>query len=75
MAAEKLADEMIETADRLAAFPYSNAVYFPIRPLKKEYRKRMVQNYLMFYWVDEEEKCVTLAGVVYVRRNYDRLLF
>ena len=45
-----------------------------IRPLKHEYRKILVQNYLMFYWVDEEKKLVTVARVVYAKRDYGRLL-
>ena len=39
-AAEKLAEELIEAAERTAAFPYANPVYVPIRQLKREYRKR-----------------------------------
>lgn len=73
-AAEKLALEMIEAADGLPAFPYVNAAYIPIKPLKHEYRKLLVQNYIMFYWVDEKEKTVTMARVIYARRDYKKLL-
>jgi toxin ParE1/3/4 len=55
-------------------FPYATPTYQPIRPLKHEYRKILVQNYLMFYWVDEEKKLVTVARVVYAKRDYGRLL-
>ena len=73
-AAERLAVEWIEAAERVLIFPYAHPVYQPIRPLKQEYRKISVQNYLMFYWVDEEKKVVTVARVVYAKRNYGRLL-
>ncbi len=73
-AAEKLSLEFIEAADRLQLFPYANTAYIPIKPLKHEYRKLPVQNYLMFYWVDEERKRVTIARVIYARRNYEKLL-
>ena len=68
-----------DAAARLAAesvltFPYATPAYQPIRPLKHEYRKILVQNYLMFYWVDEEKKLVTVARVVYAKRDYGRLL-
>ena len=66
-----------DAADRLAGvllFPYATLTYQPIRPLKHEYRKILVQNYLMFYWVDEEKKLVTVARVVYAKRDYGRLL-
>ncbi|MCL2368642.1 MAG: type II toxin-antitoxin system RelE/ParE family toxin [Oscillospiraceae bacterium] len=73
-AAEKLAGEMVEAADRLADFPYKNRVYQPIRPLKREYRGQIVQNYIMFYSVDEDGKLVTIARVIYARRDYGKLL-
>lgn len=28
----------------------------------------------MFYWVDEAEKLVTVARVIYAKRDYGRLL-
>jgi len=70
-AAGNLADEMIEAAERLCNFPYINAVHQVVKPLKHEYRKLLVKNYIMFYWVDEEDKLVTIARVMYARRNYD----
>ena len=73
-AAERLAVELIEAGDGIPAFPYANPVHMPIRPLKHEYRKLRVHSYLMFYWVDEERKLVTVARVIYARRNYEKLL-
>ncbi len=73
-AAERLADEMIEAAENLKNFPYSNTVHPTIKPLKREYRKLIVQNYIMFYWVDEKEKLITIARVIYARRDYGKLL-
>ena len=73
-AANKLAHEMIEAADRLIDFPYINAVHSAVKPLKHEYRKQIVRNYTMFYRVDEKEKSVTIARVIYARRDYEKLL-
>ena len=73
-AAETLAEEMIESAERLTEFPYINAVYQAVKPLRREYRKLIVRNYIMFYWIDEGEKRVTVARVVYARRDYGKLL-
>lgn len=73
-AAEHLAEEMIDAAESVLEFPYSTSVYHPIRPLKHEYRKIHVQNFLMFYWIDEDKKLVTIARVVYAKRDYGRLL-
>jgi toxin ParE1/3/4 len=73
-AAGKLAAELVEVADGIPAFPYSNAAYTPISPLKHEYRKLPVQNFIILYWVDETEKVVTVARIIYARRDYEKLL-
>ncbi len=73
-AAEKLADELINAGDRITAMPYINPAYVPIKPLTHEYRKLLVENYIMFYWVDEETKTVTIARVIYSKRDYRHLL-
>ena len=74
-AAEKLADEMIEAVERLIDFPYINAIHQAIKPLTKEYRKLIVKNYIVFYWIDEKEKRITIARVIYARRNYEKFLY
>lgn len=73
-AAEQLAVELIEAGDGIPEFPYSNPAYVPVRPLKREYRKLLVRNYLMFYWVDEAAKLVTVARVIYAKRDHELLL-
>lgn len=73
-AAERLAVELVNAAESVLTFPYATPVYQPLRPLKHEYRKIPVKNYLIFYWVEEEKKLVTVARVVYAGRNYGRLL-
>jgi len=73
-AADQLTTELIEAGDGIPRFPYANPVYTPIRPLKHEYRKLLVQKYFMLYWVDEEKRLVTVARVVYAKRDYGRLL-
>lgn len=73
-AAEQLALELIEAGDRIPVFPYANPACIPIRPLKHEYRKLLVRNYLMFYWVDEAKKLVTVARVIHAKRAHERLL-
>ena len=74
VAADQLAIELIEAGDSIPEFPYANPAYIPIRPLQHEYRKLLVGRYIMFYWVDEVEKRVTVARVVYARRDYGQLL-
>lgn len=73
-AADQLAMELIDAGDGIPKFPYANPAFIPIKPLKHEYRKLLVQNYFMFYWVDEVKRLVTVARVVYAKRDYERLL-
>lgn len=73
-AAEALAEEMVTAADALTDMPYRCAVYMPLRPLKHEYRKLIVKKYILFYWVDEEKKRITVARVIYGGRDYEKLL-
>jgi len=73
-AAMVLADSLIEAAGMLTEFPYINAIHQTLKPLKHEYRKQIVKNYIMFYWIEEENKLVTIARVIYARRDYEKLL-
>lgn len=73
-AASNLAESFIEKAEDLLKFPYKNPVCQLIRPLKYEYRKILVENYIMFYRVDEEKKLVTIARVIYAKRDFSNLL-
>jgi len=72
--AEKLAEEMIASAERLTTVPYINPILRAIKPLKNEHRKLIVKNYIMFYYVDESNKKVVISRVIYVRRDYEKLL-
>lgn len=74
IAADNMANEFVKAADALIDFPYSNPVYRPIRPLKKEYRKLLIKNYIVFYYVDEAEKIITIARVIYAKRDYGKIL-
>jgi plasmid stabilization system protein ParE len=73
-AAEKLINKIIKAANQLIDSPYIYRVHYPIRQLKYEYRKVIAQNYLIFYFVSEEKKLLTVARVIYTRRNYENLL-
>lgn len=74
IAANNTADELVEAAENIPGFPYANPAYIPIRPLKHEYRKLIVKNYIMLYRVDEARKLVTVSRVVFTRRDYDKAL-
>ena len=73
-AALKLADMFVTKADGLVEFPYKYEVYSTLQPLKHEYRRMVVENYNMFYWVEEKRAKVVIARVIYGKRNSDELL-
>ena len=73
-AAVRLAEELVSAAETLRDFPYAYPVFTPIRPLAHEYRKLIVRNYIMFYWVEEQSKTIILARVIYNRRDLDSQL-
>ncbi|WP_366944681.1 hypothetical protein [uncultured Fibrobacter sp.] len=45
-----------------------------MKPLKHDFRKMVVQNYSVFYWVDENSKTITVARILYNRRNIISLI-
>lgn len=68
-AAKRLATELVAVSDSLKNMPYRRRVYVPLRPLAHEYRALRVENYLMFYWVDESAQSVTIARVIYAKSD------
>ncbi len=74
LVAEKFAIEMVEKIEGLARFPYSNSAYFPIRKLKREYRKLQIKNFIAWYYVDEETKIITVSRVLYSKRDVHSML-
>lgn len=74
IAAEKLSEKLINAIENIRTFPYSSNLYIPIRSLKREYRRLMVDNYIIFYWIEEKPKIITVARVIYGKRDYDELL-
>jgi len=73
-AARNLLAKMLDAANRLINFPYINPAYQPLSPSEFEYRKLIMRNYIMFYRVDEGEKKIIIARVVYGRRDYEEML-
>ena len=73
-AAARLAERLVEAAERIPEFPYANPSYVPIRPLKHEYRKLLAEHYWIFYRVDEAEQRVTVARVIHAKRDLNKIM-
>ena len=74
IAANRLAEAFIDSAENIRDFPYSMPVYHPVKPLKYEYRKLIVNNYIMFYRVNDAQKLITVARVIYAKSDYGKKL-
>ncbi|MCM1545531.1 MAG: type II toxin-antitoxin system RelE/ParE family toxin [Clostridiales bacterium] len=73
-AVQKIAKDIKTAIEELANDPHIYPVYFPLQPLKHEYRKFVIDNYIIFYTVEEREKVVTVFRVIYGKRNLTQQL-
>ena len=65
--ATKLSDKFDEALERVCLFPESCPVY-------KEYRKLIVENFLIFYKINEKEKRIVVYCAMFGMRNYEEYL-
>ncbi len=73
-AAEKLIDKIEESIMRLKSFPYSCSFVLD-EPLKKRgYRKLIVDHYMVFYLVNEQERQVVIMRILFGASNYKTIL-
>ena len=71
-AAERLTDKIYSAIETLASFPYAHTVHQTPQneePLKYEYRKILIDNFFIFYHVDEPQSLVIVSAVIYARRR------
>lgn len=70
--ARKLVAKLMQATNEVTAFPYAHSIHqMPQNeePLKYEYRKILVDNYFVFYYVDEAQSLVVVSAVIYARRR------
>lgn len=73
-AAVQTAEGIVAAVEQISSMPYRRAVYTPIQPLAHEFRTVRFKNYVAFYWVEETEKVVTVARVLYAKSDISRRL-
>ena len=73
-AALKLSKKIIDGANSILEFPYGFAVYRPISKLSNEYRSIRINNYLMFYTINEKDKIITITRVLYCKMDINNIL-
>ena len=73
-AANRLADSLVKGIESLATLPTRCPLHVPVRELGREYRRLSVGNYLIFFCASEADEVVTVARVLYGRRDVDKQL-
>ena len=65
---------MRKAAENIGTFPYAHTAFKTIKSTKYELRRIIVQNYAMFYIVDEENKVVTITAVKHESKRVKGIL-
>ena len=70
-AAERLAERLVHAIESLATLPSRCPLHLPSRPLRREYRRLRVESYLVLFTMSEKDEIVTIARVLYAKRELD----
>lgn len=73
-AARKLANRFIKCSNDILQFPYGISTYNPLKHLNNEYRCLKVNNFLMFYTINEKENIITIVRVLYSKMDINNIL-
>jgi plasmid stabilization system protein ParE len=68
-AAKRFHENINEKADLISRNPFIYPLSRNEKFREKGYRNAFIGNYLMFYRVDENDKIITITGVIYARRD------
>lgn len=73
-AAERLVRYILKAVNSLSETPYKYPEYYPTKSLDEKYRRIVVRNYDVFYYVDEDSQKVVVSRVIYAGRDIDRII-
>jgi plasmid stabilization system protein ParE len=68
-AANNLVNNLIKEYANIQLFPHGNTIYKLPKSIKNSYYKTKVNNYLVFYNVNDKEKVITIARIIYQKRK------
>ena len=72
-AAIKLKNKADTTIDEIAKNPYIYSSYISNVKLKNEYRKAKVNNYYIFFRIDEERKVVQIVRFIFSKMDFSNI--
>lgn len=73
-AASNFLDNVVKCYENISLNPKLYAICDNNRLRAKEYRKAIINNYIMFYRVDENNKKIYVMRFIYGRRDYINLI-
>lgn len=73
-AADKLMDDIEKKISRLKNFPFSCEYVSDDLLKEKGYRKLIINNYIVFYLVNEKLKTVIIMRIIYGAMQYKKIL-
>ncbi len=74
LAAGKLVSKLLDRMKQLVEFPFSGEVQPNLQMLNFIYRRLIVENYVIFYTLDEQSQTATVARIIYGARRYLSIL-
>ena len=73
-AASDFMDKLQDAIEEARSFPESGSLVINEFVPNTEVRKKQVDNYIMYYLPDSDEKMIFILRIVYGRRNMDEIL-
>lgn len=74
MTAREMLVEFNSAISSLSQLPYRISLVADERLAALNYRMLKVKNYLVFFTIDEEGKCIDIVRILYARRNWQAIL-
>ena len=73
-AALRVVKDIMRKTNNILVFPYGSSIYKTNNKLENEYRIIKVKKYLVFYIIDETNKKIIIARILYEKMNIPNLL-
>ena len=73
-AASDFVDKLQSAIEEARSFPESGSLVINEYLPDTEVRKKLVENYILYYLPDSEQKTIFVLRIVYGRRNIDEIL-
>ena len=73
-AASDFVDKLQSAIEEARSFPESGSLVINEYLPDTEVRKKLVENYILYYLPDSEQKTIFVLRIVYGRRNMDEIL-